>query len=177
MHVQRYTSVHSSPEVLHLVPYPFVQAHAPPSYQGPPGALTTPSGQLHDTHVQSYPYALPATRRVEPYMSSNQQHASLMPVSSEPVSWGQSGRSSSGSQSYQAYANAHTSTSVVAAGERYPCDLCDRSFTRLHDRRRHYETVHATSPVLHRCRYCRKEFVRADALKRHIDNGCDEMPQ
>ncbi|EEB91785.1 hypothetical protein MPER_09804 [Moniliophthora perniciosa FA553] len=38
------------------------------------------------------------------------------------------------------------------------------------------ELLHNSSPVLHRCRYCRKEFSRADSLKRHLDNGCDEMP-
>jgi hypothetical protein len=75
--------------------------------------------------------------------------------------------------------SAHTSTSPSSnpplVVDRYPCDLCDRSFTRSHDRRRHYETVHAPTPVLHRCRYCGKDFSRADSLKRHVDNGCDEM--
>lgn len=120
---------------------------------------------------------------VEPYyhMSPNPQHVVHAPPASTHVTGTTGGRSStahgSGSHSHHAHAGTHTGTIVVAAGERYPCDLCDRSFTRLHDRRRHYETVHATSPVLHKCRYCRKDFSRADSLKRHIDNGCDEMPR
>ncbi|KAF5380263.1 hypothetical protein D9757_008217 [Collybiopsis confluens] len=60
--------------------------------------------------------------------------------------------------------------------ERYPCEICGKTFSRSHDRKRHHETQHIPSPVLHRCRYCRKEFSRADSLKRHLDNGCDEMP-
>ncbi|KAK7473225.1 hypothetical protein VKT23_001323 [Stygiomarasmius scandens] len=60
--------------------------------------------------------------------------------------------------------------------ERYPCEICGKTFSRSHDRKRHHETQHIPSPVLHRCRYCRKEFSRADSLKRHLDNGCDEAP-
>ncbi|KAJ3992604.1 hypothetical protein F5050DRAFT_1811317 [Lentinula boryana] len=62
------------------------------------------------------------------------------------------------------------------SNERFPCEICGKTFSRSHDRKRHHETQHIPSPVLHRCRYCRKEFSRADSLKRHLDNGCDEMP-
>ena len=67
--------------------------------------------------------------------------------------------------------------------ERFPCDKCDKTFSRFvvrvnrtsifcgpdhkgdlccrsHDRKRHYETQHHPVPVLHRCRYCEKEFSR-----------------
>jgi hypothetical protein len=64
--------------------------------------------------------------------------------------------------------------------ERFPCDKCDKTFSRFvfkvdhtsvlitkpsrrsHDRKRHYETQHHPVPVLHRCRYCEKEFSRSD---------------
>ncbi|KAG6873531.1 hypothetical protein C0995_014401 [Termitomyces sp. Mi166 len=91
------------------------------------------------------------------------------------------------------------------SGERFPCEKCGKTFSRSHDRKRHHETQHLSSPVIHRCRYCEKEFSRyvkttgllssfsqstrhyilyspsvrirrADSLKRHLDNGCDEMP-
>lgn len=60
--------------------------------------------------------------------------------------------------------------------ERFACDKCDKTFSRQHDRKRHYESQHSTHPYLHRCRYCNKEFSRADSLKRHIDNGCEKDP-
>lgn len=60
--------------------------------------------------------------------------------------------------------------------ERFPCDKCDKTFSRAHDRKRHYESQHSTHPYLHRCRFCNKEFSRADSLKRHIDNGCEKDP-
>lgn len=124
--------------------------------------IPTPSQTYH-----AYPSATTSNQRVRPtvepyyHMSPNPQ---LNTQSSSPP---------------PAPRSAHTSTSPSSnpalLGERYPCGLCDRSFTRSHDRRRHCETVHATSPVLHRCRYCGKDFSRADSLKRHVDNGCDEM--
>ncbi|KAM6502108.1 hypothetical protein JOM56_002085 [Amanita muscaria] len=69
---------------------------------------------------------------------------------------------------------AGSPTSVV--GERFPCEKCGKTFSRSHDRKRHHETQHLATPVMHRCQYCEKEFSRADSLKRHLDNGCDEMP-
>ncbi|KAG1736031.1 hypothetical protein EDB19DRAFT_1061345 [Suillus lakei] len=122
--------------------------------------IPTPSQtyQVYSNTVASNPRTRPA---IEPYyhMSPNPQHTTQ------------------GSSPPAASRSAHTSPTSNPAliGDRFPCELCDRSFTRSHDRRRHYETVHATTPVLHRCRYCGKDFSRADSLKRHIDNGCDEM--
>ncbi|CAA7261812.1 unnamed protein product [Cyclocybe aegerita] len=75
--------------------------------------------------------------------------------------------------------SATASTSPTSAsspsGERFPCEKCGKTFSRSHDRKRHHETQHLASPVIHRCVYCQKEFSRADSLKRHLDNGCDEM--
>jgi hypothetical protein len=95
--------------------------------------------------------------------------------------------------------SSSASTSPISAsspsGERFPCDKCGKTFSRSHDRRRHHETQHLTAPLIHRCRYCEKEFSRSvlqpctpkiprslihpfrtDSLKRHLDNGCNEMP-
>ncbi|EKM54731.1 uncharacterized protein PHACADRAFT_258764 [Phanerochaete carnosa HHB-10118-sp] len=60
--------------------------------------------------------------------------------------------------------------------ERFACEKCDKTFSRAHDRKRHYESQHSTHPYLHRCRFCTKEFSRADSLKRHVDNGCEKDP-
>jgi len=80
----------------------------------------------------------------------------------------------------QHYPSQYASTSAVSAnytstsaGDRFVCSQCDASFSRPHDRRRHYETQHLESPPVHRCRYCQKEFTRADSLKRHLNNGCE----
>ncbi|EMD33715.1 hypothetical protein CERSUDRAFT_87043 [Gelatoporia subvermispora B] len=65
--------------------------------------------------------------------------------------------------------------SASAGGEqRFPCSECERTFSRAHDRKRHYESQHLQTS--HNCQYCTKQFSRTDSLKRHIDNGCGEMP-
>jgi hypothetical protein len=48
--------------------------------------------------------------------------------------------------------------------ERFPCEKCGKTFSRSHDRKRHHETQHLSTPVVHRCRYCEKEFSRRVAL-------------
>ncbi|KAH9920158.1 uncharacterized protein B0H18DRAFT_613705 [Fomitopsis serialis] len=85
-------------------------------------------------------------------------------------------------QTMQTYQTQHPSRSALTPPksspspgvERYACDKCDRTFSRPHDRKRHYESQHLQTS--HSCQYCRKEFSRADSLKRHLDNGCDKMP-
>lgn len=63
------------------------------------------------------------------------------------------------------------------SGERFSCVKCGATFGRSHDRKRHFETHHLATPPVHRCQYCKKEFSRADSLKRHVDNGCEAMGQ
>ncbi|KAG2747071.1 hypothetical protein P692DRAFT_20875420 [Suillus brevipes Sb2] len=141
--------------------HPHIDPQSLHSHSAPPQFIPTPS-QTYQVYSNTVPSNPRARSSVEPYyhMSPNPQHT---PQSSSPP----------------AARPSHTSTSPSSnpalIGDRFPCELCDRSFTRSHDRRRHYETVHAATPVLHRCRYCGKDFSRADSLKRHIDNGCDEM--
>lgn len=60
---------------------------------------------------------------------------------------------------------------------RYQCDKCGTTFSRLHDRNRHYESTHSENPPIHKCERCRKQFSRADAKKRHQDDGkCTSSP-
>ena len=54
---------------------------------------------------------------------------------------------------------------------RYQCMECGNTFSRVHDRNRHYETTHSENPQVHQCEKCRKTFSRADAKKRHQDDG------
>ncbi|KAI6037586.1 hypothetical protein EDC04DRAFT_2702174 [Pisolithus marmoratus] len=137
--------------------------------------ISTPSQAYNQSHSHSpSTVSQGSTQRrpsIDPYyhMSPNPQHLSH-------VATAHGGRSSSsGTQPGPQHSHSQSHSSS-ASGERYPCDLCERTFTRSHDRRRHYETVHSAAPVLHKCRYCQKDFSRADSLKRHVDNGCDEMP-
>ncbi|KAG1767422.1 hypothetical protein EDD22DRAFT_950061 [Suillus occidentalis] len=143
--------------------HPHVDHQSLHTHSAPPQFIPTPS-QTYQVYSNSVPSNSRSRSSGEPYyhMSPNPQHT---PQTNPPP----------------AARPSHTSTSTSPSsnpaliGDRFPCELCDRSFTRSHDRRRHYETVHAATPVLHRCRYCGKDFSRADSLKRHIDNGCDEM--
>lgn len=50
------------------------------------------------------------------------------------------------------------------SSERFPCEKCGKTFSRSHDRKRHYETQHLPSPIIHRCMYCHKEFSRCDSF-------------
>ncbi|KAF7983819.1 hypothetical protein HWV62_19071 [Athelia sp. TMB] len=59
----------------------------------------------------------------------------------------------------QSYPHLHASGSHDAGpaspppvGDRYVCTQCGASFSRSHDRKRHWASQHATSPSLHRCR-------------------------
>ena len=61
-------------------------------------------------------------------------------------------------------ASAAGSTSPTSAtspsSERFPCDKCGKTFSRSHDRKRHHETQHRDYPVIHSCKYCKKDFSR-----------------
>ncbi|KAI0088160.1 hypothetical protein BDY19DRAFT_215264 [Irpex rosettiformis] len=72
--------------------------------------------------------------------------------------------------------HGHTQLSPSPGTERFPCDKCDKTFSRSHDRKRHYESQHSPQPTSHRCPFCHKEFSRADSMKRHVDNGCEKDP-
>ncbi|KIK39988.1 hypothetical protein CY34DRAFT_88195 [Suillus luteus UH-Slu-Lm8-n1] len=141
--------------------HPHIDPQSLHPHSAPPQFIPTPS-QTYQVYSNTVPSNSRSRSSVEPYyhMSPNTQHT---PQSSSPPT------------ARPSHSSTSPSSNPALIGDRFPCELCDRSFTRSHDRRRHYETVHAATPVLHRCRYCGKDFSRADSLKRHIDNGCDEM--
>lgn len=55
-------------------------------------------------------------------------------------------------------------SSTSPTGERFPCEKCGKTFSRSHDRKRHHETQHLATPIVHRCRHCEKEFSRSVSL-------------
>jgi len=74
--------------------------------------------------------------------------------------------------------NHHRSNSMAgtSSSKTFVCEICGQSFTRAHDRKRHAQ-IHTRDPNEGpRCEWCKKKFSRDDALKRHIDHGCDDMP-
>jgi len=53
----------------------------------------------------------------------------------------------------------------------FPCDQCDRSFSRAYDLSRHRKTHSEDKHKRHQCSTCEKSFTRSDALKRHAVNS------
>jgi hypothetical protein len=100
------------------------------------------SGPIHDQHSSQSPAAFP----IPSQHSSHHRHTSSSPILSPS-------RVSS-TRSPQAATNPNSN-------ERFTCEICGKTFSRSHDRKRHHETQHIASPVLHRCRYCSKEFSRS----------------
>ncbi|KAF8160692.1 hypothetical protein B0H34DRAFT_697714 [Crassisporium funariophilum] len=147
------------------IPTPSEIAH---SYSNYPHHMTTPqSPTIPEDHYASSSLDYPAP----PHM---------VPSSHAPGSHGhRPSRIVTGHGRPRTVSSAAASTSPTSASpssERFTCETCHKTFSRSHDRKRHYETQHLPTPVVHSCKYCAKEFSRADSLKRHLDNGCDEMP-
>lgn len=67
------------------------------------------------------------------------------------------------------------SMSASSGVGRFPCPRCDKSFTRNFDRKRHMKTHVPGRSGNNRCQYCRKDYSRADALKRHAGRGCKSL--
>lgn len=52
-------------------------------------------------------------------------------------------------------------------GKRYPCERCDKSFTRKSDARKHVRVVHDRLKIFV-CEVCDKKFARKDYLGKHL---------
>jgi len=154
--------------------------------------IPTPSDMA--SSYPNYPQTLP------PYSPTAATYGPRVDVYSKPVTGPpqrpRTSRISIGRARTASGATLPPTSATSPSGERFPCEDCGKTFSRSHDRKRHQETLHLPNSVSHRCRYCEKEFsrwvllcwiiirrnywlysVRADSLKRHLDNGCDEMPR
>ncbi|GJE92755.1 hypothetical protein PsYK624_089110 [Phanerochaete sordida] len=165
------------------VPQTHQMAYAGTHAVSAPGALPYPSPS-QAPHAQSA--AAPGAYRAQPaqhapvptYPPSSSYTQEYFTTPAQGMRLTHGGTSSAGyaSHSHQAHAHAYAPPASPEGSERFPCDKCDKTFSRAHDRKRHHESQHSTHPYFHRCRFCNKEFSRADSLKRHIDNGCEKDP-
>ncbi|KAJ6629486.1 hypothetical protein B0H10DRAFT_1366883 [Mycena sp. CBHHK59/15] len=139
--------------------------HRHPSNQPPPGQfIPTPS----ETYANRPP-------RPSSAMHSN-RHSGPYSTAPHPITSSSRGSHHASSRPRTSMSTSPTSVSSPP-GERFICEVCRKDFSRAHDRKRHHETQHAPTPVMHKCVYCDKDFSRADSLKRHLQNGCDDAPQ
>lgn len=120
-----------------------------PIEQGQP---IVPSQHQVQFFSQQKPYPNPAMQT----QGSHAQYSNPAKVPSSPIGYGSPSPPSSSSSPHA-------------------CGVCGATFTRPHDRKRHYESQHTT--IEHVCQYCRKSYARVDSLKRHLDRPCDKMPQ
>jgi DNA-directed RNA polymerase subunit RPC12/RpoP len=153
---------HNSGQSSHFTHTPS-QVAAYPNYHNPPRP-TTPS-----QHSQYPSGASPDHgNRGHPSTNANApRHSYSSPLTSTPRPIR---HADSGSTSH--YRSSSATVASPVQGERYLCTTCHNTFSRAHDRKRHFDTHHRLDPVVHRCGRCSKEFSRGDSLKRHADNGC-----
>ncbi|KAI9322550.1 hypothetical protein BX666DRAFT_2023014 [Dichotomocladium elegans] len=60
---------------------------------------------------------------------------------------------------------------ITPSQKRHTCTLCDRSFTRLTDLRRHRRTSLRHNPKQYTCKYCNHIFTRPHDVRRHAANA------
>lgn len=155
-------------------PGPYLSSNAPyssPNYaqqqQGQPAQMQ--SHQRRDSsHFQPlpsmYPGAMPSYSNQQPPRSAQ----SLAYISTHNVGMMQGAYGSShpvqgGSQSMYATSGQTSSSKSPppkSPSDRYGCEYCSASFTRAHDRKRHYASAHDDKPSTHVCKHCGKSFSR-----------------
>jgi hypothetical protein len=125
-----------SPSQTQFIPTPSEMAHSYSNYPPPPQTVSTQYGPGLNGYSNPVP-VLP------------QPHNPLRPS-----------RISTGRPRTASGATTSPTSATSPSGERFPCEKCGKTFSRSHDRKRHHETQHLPTPVIHRCRYCEKEFSR-----------------
>ena len=55
----------------------------------------------------------------------------------------------------------------------FPCDLCDQTFNRKDNLRRHVNRAHKQKEALYSCERCKKSFTREGNLRRHEQLFCN----
>lgn len=160
------SSVYSSPNQYYSSQYVAPTEQRSPSFNQTSHSssqfIPTPSQIAHNYNGYSHPLASRSpTIAEDPYTSASLDYSTAPHIvpSSHPQH-GRPSRLSTGRSRAMSGANTSPTSATPPSGERYPCEMCGKTFSRSHDRKRHHETQHLPTPVLHRCVYCEKEFSR-----------------
>lgn len=132
-------SNHSHPRI----PTPSEIAHSYSNYHH----MTTPQSPIPDPCTSSADYPAPSQHMLPSSHSQGIHHVHRPRIVT--------GRPRTASAAGSTSPTSATSPS----GERFPCDKCEKTFSRAHDRKRH-QTQHSSFPISHSCKYCAKEFSR-----------------
>ncbi|XP_078681083.1 uncharacterized protein LOC144916013 [Branchiostoma floridae x Branchiostoma belcheri] len=57
---------------------------------------------------------------------------------------------------------SHDTTKVT-----HRCEICDKTFTRLSDMKRHHQQKHESTATIHECDFCGRTFARPDNMMQH----------
>lgn len=123
--------------------------------------IPTPSEMAHP--YSNYPQTIPshsppiASDSYGTGMNGYPNPVQMLPQHQHPL---RPSRISTGRPRTASGATTSPTSATSPSGERFPCEKCGKTFSRSHDRKRHHETQHLPTPVIHRCRYCEKEFSR-----------------
>lgn len=123
--------------------------------------IPTPSEMAHSysNYSQTMPSHSPtmASSNYGPAMNGYPSPVQMLPQPQHPL---RPSRISTGRPRTASGTTTSPTSATSPSGERFPCEKCGKTFSRSHDRKRHHETQHLPTPVIHRCRYCEKEFSR-----------------
>jgi len=142
---QRSPSQNPAQPSTQFIPTPSEIANSYSNYTHQTPASHSPSSQEDIYPTSSHDYPVPP--HMVPSSHGNHSHRPTRIVTGRP----RGGASVS---------STSPTSSSSPSGERFPCEKCGKTFSRSHDRKRHHETQHLPSPVIHRCVYCQKEFSR-----------------
>ena len=119
------------------------------SYSNYPRHVTAPQSAIipEDPYASSVDYPAPSHMLPSSHAQGIHGHHRPRIVTGRP-------------RTVSAAANTSPTSTSSPPGERFPCDNCGKTFSRSHDRKRHHETQHLLSPIVHSCKYCEKEFSR-----------------
>lgn len=134
-------------------------------YQGTHGVVGHTPGQPSADHLASVPRSgafIPTpSEMMVPYPAYHSQQMGGAYNNRYPTQSHHMGMATNGLQGRTGAAPTHGAPANLPSPERYPCELCKgKTFSRSHDRKRHYETHHTAHPPVHLCRFCNKPFSR-----------------
>ncbi|XP_055381763.1 zinc finger protein weckle [Condylostylus longicornis] len=86
--------------------------------------------------------------------------------SNQPLNCEMCGKSFKLLAAYQAHVEKHKTD-----GDSLKCDKCEKTFTKLVERKRHMIEVHNEKPETFPCEKCKRVFALKKTLERHLEDG------